>query len=99
MLVSISKRNPELMQLRVSKHLLHLSAHYKPTNIMCSKVAYINWLCKKSGLAFKCWDCGEILDSRLGSWLLIFVVDSSLLRNEHVLSVSYTTPGVTQSPG
>jgi hypothetical protein len=39
-------------------------------------------------LAFKWWGCGEILDGRLGSWLLIFLVDSSLLRNEHVLSVS-----------
>jgi hypothetical protein len=32
--------------------------------------------------------CGEILDGRLGSWLLIFLMDSSLLRNEHVLSVN-----------
>jgi hypothetical protein len=68
------------MQLRVS--------HYKPTNIKCSKVAYINWLCIKPGLAFKCWGCGEILYCRLGSWLLVFLVDSSLLGNEHVLSVS-----------
>jgi hypothetical protein len=29
-----------------------------------------------------------ILDGRLGSWLLIFLVGNSLLRNEHVLSVS-----------
>jgi hypothetical protein len=30
----------------------------------------------------------EILCGRLGSWLLDFLLDSSLLRNEHVLSVS-----------
>jgi hypothetical protein len=40
------------------------------------------------GLAFKCWGCGEILGVRLWSWLLVFLVDSSLLGNEHVLSVS-----------
>jgi hypothetical protein len=45
-------------------------------------------LCIKPGLAFKCWDCGEILCGRLESWLLLFLVDSSLLENEHVLSVS-----------
>jgi hypothetical protein len=55
---------------------------------MCSKVAYINWLCIKPGLAFKCWGCGEILDGSLGSLLLVFLVDSSLLRDEHILSVS-----------
>jgi hypothetical protein len=60
----------------------------KPTNIKCSKVAYINWLCIKLGLAFNCWGCGEILCGKLGSWLLGFLVDSSLLGNEHVLSVS-----------
>jgi hypothetical protein len=76
------------MQLRVSSNLLHLSAHYKPTNIKCSKVAYINLLCIKPGLVFNCWGCGEILDGRLGSWLLIFLVDSSLLGDEHILSVS-----------
>jgi hypothetical protein len=27
-------------------------------------------------------------DNRLGSWLLVFLIDSSLLGNEHVLSVS-----------
>jgi hypothetical protein len=43
---------------------------------------------QKTRLAFKCWGCGEILCGRLGSWLLIFLVDSSLLGNEHVLSVS-----------
>jgi hypothetical protein len=32
--------------------------------------------------------CGEILRGRLGCWLLIFLVDSSVLGNEHVLSVS-----------
>jgi hypothetical protein len=42
----------------------------------------------KTGLAFKCWGCAEILGGRLGSWLLVFLVDSSLLGNEHVLSVS-----------
>jgi hypothetical protein len=42
----------------------------------------------KPGLAFKCWGCGEIFCGRLRSWLLVFLVDSSLLENEHVLSVS-----------
>jgi hypothetical protein len=70
------------------KQLLHLSAHYKPINIKCSKVAYINWLCIKPGLAFKCWGCREIFCGRLGSGLLIFLMDNSLLGNEHVLSVS-----------
>jgi hypothetical protein len=32
--------------------------------------------------------CGEIFCGRLGSWFLVFLVDNSLLRNEHVLSVS-----------
>jgi hypothetical protein len=45
-------------------------------------------LCIKPGLAFKCWGYGEILDGSLGSLLLIFLVDSSLFRDEHVLSVS-----------
>jgi hypothetical protein len=40
------------------------------------------------GLAFNCWGCREILDGRFGSWLLIFLMDNSLLRNEHVLSIS-----------
>jgi hypothetical protein len=70
------------------KKLLPLSAHYKPINIKCSKIAYINWLCIKPGLAFKCWGCREILGGMLESWLLVFLVDSSLLGNEHVLSVS-----------
>jgi hypothetical protein len=39
-------------------------------------------------LAFKRWGCGEILCGRLGSWLLVFLVDNSLLGNEHILSVS-----------
>jgi hypothetical protein len=52
------------------------------------KITYINWLCIKRGLAFNCWGCREILDGRLGSWLLIFLVNISLLRNEHILSVS-----------
>jgi hypothetical protein len=30
----------------------------------------------------------EIFDGRLRSWLLVFLVDNSLLRNEHVLSIS-----------
>jgi hypothetical protein len=42
----------------------------------------------KIGLAFKCWGCGEILDGSLGSLLLVLLVDSSLLGDEHVLSVS-----------
>jgi hypothetical protein len=42
----------------------------------------------KTGLAFKCWGCGKILGGRFGSWLLDFLLDSSLLRNEHVLSFS-----------
>jgi hypothetical protein len=42
----------------------------------------------KWGLAFKCWGCGKILDGSLGSLLLVFLVDSSLLGDEHVLSVS-----------
>jgi hypothetical protein len=33
-------------------------------------------------------DYGEILDGSLGSLLLVFLVDSSLLGDEHVLSVS-----------
>jgi hypothetical protein len=42
----------------------------------------------KPGLAFNCWGCGEILNGNLGSLLLVFLVDSSLLGDEHVLSVS-----------
>jgi hypothetical protein len=42
----------------------------------------------KPGLAFKCWGCGEVLDGSLGSWLLVFLMDSSLLGDEHVLSIS-----------
>jgi hypothetical protein len=59
-----------------------------PINIKCSKIVYINRLCIKPGLAFTCWGCGEIFCDRLGSWLLVFLVDTSLLGNEHVLSVS-----------
>jgi hypothetical protein len=44
----------------------------------------------KTGLAFNSWGCREILDGNLGSLLLVFLVDSSLLRDEHVLSVSET---------
>jgi hypothetical protein len=73
------------------KQLLHLSAHYKPTNIKCSKVAYINTVMHKPGLAFKYWGCREILSGSLGSLLLVFLVDSSLLGDEHVLSVSEIT--------
>jgi hypothetical protein len=40
------------------------------------------------GLAFNRWGCGEILDGSLGSLILVFLVDSSLLGDEHVLSVS-----------
>jgi hypothetical protein len=40
------------------------------------------------GLAFKCRGYGEFLDGSLGSLLLVFLVDNSLLRYEHVLSVS-----------
>jgi hypothetical protein len=43
---------------------------------------------QKPGLAFNCWGYGEIFCGTLGSWLLIFLVDSFLLGNEHVLSVS-----------
>jgi hypothetical protein len=32
--------------------------------------------------------CGKILGGKLGSWLLDFLLDSSLLGNEHVLSIS-----------
>jgi hypothetical protein len=42
----------------------------------------------KPGLAFKCWGCGEILSGSLGGLLLVFLMDSSLLGDEHVLSVS-----------
>jgi hypothetical protein len=42
----------------------------------------------KPGLAFSSRGCGEILDDSLGSLLLVFLVDSSLLGDEHVLSVS-----------
>jgi hypothetical protein len=42
----------------------------------------------KPGLAFNCWGCGEILDGYLGSLLLVLLLDSSMLGDEHVLSVS-----------
>jgi hypothetical protein len=42
----------------------------------------------KPGLAFNGWGCGEIIDGSLESLLLVFLVDSSLLGDEHVLSVS-----------
>jgi hypothetical protein len=32
--------------------------------------------------------CEEILDSSVGSLLLVFLVDNSLLGDEHILSVS-----------
>jgi hypothetical protein len=61
---------------------------FQDLNFRDATVAYINWLCIKPGLAFKCWGCGKILCGRLGSSLLDFLVDSYLLGNEHVLSVS-----------
>jgi hypothetical protein len=42
----------------------------------------------KPGLAFNSWGCEEILDGSLGGLLLVFLLDSSLLGDEHVLSVS-----------
>jgi hypothetical protein len=42
----------------------------------------------KTGACLQLLGLGEILDGRLGSWLLFFLMDSSLLRDEHVLSVS-----------
>jgi hypothetical protein len=42
----------------------------------------------KPELAFNCWGYGEILNGSLGSLLLVLLVDNSLLRDEHVLSVS-----------
>jgi hypothetical protein len=45
----------------------------------------------KPGLAFNRWGCGEIFDGSLGSLLLVFLLDSSLLGDEHVLSVSEIT--------
>jgi hypothetical protein len=42
----------------------------------------------KTGACLQLLGLREILNGRLGSWLLIFLVDSSLLRDEHVLSVS-----------
>jgi hypothetical protein len=43
------------------------------------------------GLAFNSWGYGEIFDGSLGSLLLVFLLDSSLLGDEHVLSVSEIT--------
>jgi hypothetical protein len=45
----------------------------------------------KPGLAFNSLGCGEILDGSLGSLLLVFLLDSSLLGDEHVLSVNEIT--------
>jgi hypothetical protein len=45
----------------------------------------------KPGLAFKCWGCGEIFSGSLRSLLLVFLVDSSLLGDEHILFVSEIT--------
>jgi hypothetical protein len=45
----------------------------------------------KPGLDFNSWACGEILDGSLASLLLVFLLDSSLLGDEHVLSVSEIT--------
>jgi hypothetical protein len=68
------------------RKLLHLSAQYKPTNIKCSKIAYITVM-HKTGLAFKSWG-GEILSGRLQCWLLDSLLSNSLLQNEYILSVS-----------
>jgi hypothetical protein len=45
----------------------------------------------KLGLAFNTWGYGEILDGSLGSLLLVFRLDSPLLGDEHVLSISEIT--------
>jgi hypothetical protein len=45
-------------------------------------------LCIKPGLDFKSWGCRKILGGRLLGWLLDFLLDNSLLGNEHLLSVS-----------
>jgi hypothetical protein len=45
----------------------------------------------KTGLAFNCWGCGEILNSSLESLLLVLLLDRSLLGDEHVLSVGKIT--------
>jgi hypothetical protein len=42
----------------------------------------------KPRLAFQSWGCGEILGGRLWCWLLDSFPINSLLRDEHVLSVS-----------
>jgi hypothetical protein len=42
----------------------------------------------KTGACLQKLGLWEILGGRLGSWLLDFLLDSSLLRNEHVLFVS-----------
>jgi hypothetical protein len=42
----------------------------------------------KIGACLQLLGCGEIFCGRLESWLLVFLVDSSLLGNEHVLSIS-----------
>jgi hypothetical protein len=45
----------------------------------------------KPGLAFNSWSCVEILDGSLESLLLVFLLDSSLLGDEHILSVGKIT--------
>jgi hypothetical protein len=45
----------------------------------------------KPGLAFNSRGCGEILDGSVGSLLLVFLLGSSLLGDEHVFSVSEIT--------
>jgi hypothetical protein len=45
----------------------------------------------KLGLAFNSWGCGVILDRSLGSLLMVFLLDSPLLGDEHVLSVGEIT--------
>jgi hypothetical protein len=45
----------------------------------------------KPGLTFNCWGCREILNSSLGSLLLVLLLDRSLLGDEHILSVEKIT--------
>jgi hypothetical protein len=54
---------------------------------MCSKIAYIYWLCIKPGLAFQSWG-RQILDGRFWCGILGYLLSNSLLRHEDVLSVS-----------
>jgi hypothetical protein len=45
----------------------------------------------KTGACFNSWGYREILDSSLESLLMVFLLDSSLLGDEHILSVSEIT--------